>query len=53
MYRIPSHRFLFGAILILNYIVWIKVASDLFLMLALFLCVSAEEENAYNESCGD
>lgn len=49
IYRIPSHRFLFGAILILNYIVWIKVASDLFLVLALFLCVSTEEENAYNE----
>lgn len=51
MYRIPFHRFLFGAILILNNIVWIKVSSDLFLVLALFLCVSTEEENAYNESC--
>lgn len=53
MYRIPSHRFLFVAILILNYIVWIKVSSDLFLVLALFLCISTEEDNAYNESFGN
>ena len=43
----PNQWLLFVAVLFLNYIVWFKVSSDLFLVFALFLCVSQEENEAY------
>ena len=36
---------LFALVLMMNYIVWFKVSSDLFLFFALFLCLPAEEES--------
>lgn len=49
--RIPQHRVLISLMLILNFIVWFKVSSDLFLIFAIFLCVSKEEQEPYNQSC--
>ena len=45
MSRFSEYRLLFAALLLLNYIVWFKVASDLFVLFALFLCVPGEEED--------
>ena len=41
--RLPQYRILFIAFLVINYLVWFKVATDIFLVFALFLCVSAQE----------
>lgn len=40
----PEYRVLFWLILLVNYIVWFKVATDVFLIFALFLCINEEEE---------
>lgn len=45
--RLRTYRMMFLIILALNYIVWIKVSSDLFSVFAIFLCVSKEE----NDEC--
>ena len=45
--RFPNQWLLFVAVLFLNYIIWFKVSSDLFLVFALFLCISQEENDAY------
>ncbi len=42
--RFPDKRNLFLMILLINYIIWFKVSSELFSLFALFLCVSQEEE---------
>lgn len=43
MNRFVSYRSLFGVILLLNFAVWFKVSTDIFLVFALFLCMSGEE----------
>lgn len=48
MNRFASYRSLFFVILLLNYAVWFKVSSDIFLVFALFLCIG-EEENQMAE----
>ena len=45
--RFGSYRIMFLIILLLNYMVWVKVSSDLFLVFAIFLCVSKEENDEY------
>lgn len=42
--RFENYRWLFLMLITINYLVWFKVSSDLFLVFALFLCVSKEEE---------
>lgn len=49
MNRFPLSRSLFWVILTLNYVVWFKVSSDLFLVFALFLCIGAEENREYEQ----
>lgn len=51
IYRIPEHKLLICLVLILNFIIWFKVSSDLFLIFAIFLCISKEEQELYNQSC--
>lgn len=41
--RFPKWTVMFGLILMLNYLVWFKVASDLFSILAIYLCVQQDE----------
>lgn len=43
------HKKLFVAVLMINFIVWFKVSTDIFLMFALFLCLDPDEENRYYE----
>ena len=49
MERFPREQSLFWVILLLNFLVWFKVSSDLFLVFALFLCVGAEENLEYEQ----
>ena len=46
MNRFVSYRSLFGVILLLNFAVWFKVSTDIFLVFALFLCMSGEENQS-------
>lgn len=43
MNRFPTQQSLFLVILLLNFAVWFKVSTDLFLVFALFLCIGADE----------
>ena len=45
--RFPSYKLMFWFILIVNYIIWLKVATDIFVIFALFLCISKEDNDAY------
>ena len=42
--RFKREALMFWLILLANYILWFKVATDIFIVFALFLCVSAQEE---------
>lgn len=48
MNRFTSYRSLFFVILLLNFAVWFKVSSDIFLVFALFLCVTEEQQSEEN-----
>ena len=41
--KFESYKLLFGMILCINYIIWFKVSSDIFLVFALFLCLNRDE----------
>lgn len=43
--RFVNYKMLFFLILSINFIVWFKVATDIFLVFALFLCISKEEND--------
>lgn len=45
--RFKSLQYMFLMLLALNFIVWLKVSTDIFLVFALFLCISKEENDAY------
>ena len=49
MNRFPNQRSLFLVILLLNYLVWFKVSTDLFLVFALFLCIGTDENRGYEQ----
>lgn len=49
--RFPKYKLMFVAILAVNFIVWFKVATDIFLVFALFLCIGKEENEKYEECC--
>lgn len=42
--RFSGYGLMFALLLLLNYIIWCKVSTDIFLVFALFLCVSKEDE---------
>lgn len=44
MNRFTSYRSLFFVILLLNFAVWFKVSTDIFLVFALFLCMTETED---------
>lgn len=44
MNRFASYRSLFFVILLLNFIVWFKVSTDIFLVFALFLCLDKDDD---------
>jgi hypothetical protein len=43
--KFPEYKMVFWLILLVNYIVWLKVATDVFVIFALFLCISADENS--------
>lgn len=45
--RFPAFRWMFLMLLALNFIEWFKVSTDLFMVFAPFLCISAEENSEY------
>ena len=49
MQKFPSQKMLFWLLLAVNYVVWLKVSTDIFLILALFLMVKQEENEAYED----
>jgi hypothetical protein len=51
--RFPQYSTMFWLILAINMIVWLKVSTDIFLVFAIFLCVSKEENDAYEKQYED
>lgn len=45
--RFPNYMFMFFCVLLLNYIIWVKSTTDIYLAFAMFLCISAEDELEY------
>jgi len=45
-YRFPSYKTFFAGLLLLGFIVWLKVATDLFVIYALLYCIDEEKETA-------
>ena len=48
--RFEKERLMLWVVLSVNFIVWLKVSTDIFLVFALFLCISKEENDEYNKS---
>ena len=51
--RFPNYVTMFWLILAINMIVWLKVSTDIFLVFAIFLCVSSEENKTYEKQYED
>lgn len=49
MKRFGDYKLMFLIFLAINFIVWLKVSTDIFLVFAPFLCISQEENDAYME----
>lgn len=47
--RFDEYRIMFLLLLATNFVIWFKVSTDIFLVFALFLMLSAEEEQEYEE----
>lgn len=43
--RFPNYKWVFIILLLCNFIIWFKVATDTFCLFALFLCVPIEDES--------
>lgn len=51
--RFPKYATMFWIVLLINMIVWLKVSTDIFLVFAIFLCISREDNEAYEKSYED
>lgn len=49
MKHFHAYRFMFLMLVALNFIVWLKVSTDIFLVFAPFLCISPEENDAFEK----
>lgn len=47
--RFPKYARMFMMVLAINMIVWLKVSTDIFLVFALFLCISKEDNDEYEK----
>lgn len=47
--RFPKYATMFMLVLAINMIAWLKVATDIFLVFALFLCISKEDNDTYEK----
>lgn len=48
--KFSRYRIMFILIVLINFIIWMKVATDIFLVLALFLCVGKDEDEEFESS---
>lgn len=48
--RFEKEKLMLWVVLAVNFIVWFKVSTDIFLVFALFLCINKEENDEYNKS---
>ena len=48
--RFKGYKNMFLLVLLFNFVLWCKVATDIFLVFALFLCISKEENEEYENS---
>ncbi len=46
--KYPNHYLLFLMVLFVNYIVWFKVSTDLFVYFALFLCIHNNKDESFS-----
>ncbi len=46
---LPDYKMMFIFILLVNFAVWFKVSTDIFVVLAPFLCINKEDNDAYME----
>lgn len=53
MRRFEKYRLMFAIILLLNFVVWVKISTDLFLCFAPFLVLSAEDEEACKQELSE
>ena len=51
--KFNSYSLLFGLFVILNFIIWFKVSTDIFIVFAIFLCIPQEDNDAYENSLSD
>lgn len=51
--RFRQYATMFWLVLAINMIIWLKVSTDIFLVFAIFLCVSKEENDAYEKQYED
>lgn len=51
--RFPKYATMFMLVLSINMIVWLKVATDIFLVFAIFLCISKEDNDEYEKADED
>ena len=47
--RFPCYQQMFFLLLMINLIIWCKVTTDVFLIIAPFLCISKEENEEYEK----
>lgn len=52
-HKFRNYALLFWLLMLLNFIVWFKVSTDIFVVFALFLCISQEDNDAYENSISD
>ena len=50
MKRFPAYSWMFFCILLINFIVWMKVSTDIFVVMAIFLCIP-QTKITFNENC--
>ena len=50
MKRFPAYSWMFFCILLINLIVWMKVSTDIFVVMAIFLCLRERGKEDVNES---
>ena len=51
--KFRNYALLFWLLMLLNFLIWFKVATDIFVVFALFLCISQEDNDAYENSISD
>lgn len=51
--QFPKYATMFMLVLAINMLVWFKVSTDIFLVFAIFLCISKEENDAYEKEYED